>query len=257
MSENGVTRSAEGVLQGKVGVVTGAAGVLGEAIASALIADGMRVAIVDLPGARLDAATERLGGNAVAVPLDVSSPDDVAKACSEVERAIGPIDVLVNNAGILSNNKVATTELAEWRRVLAVNLDGPFLLTRSILPGMMERGWGRVVNVCSLASKTGGITAGTAYTTSKGGLAALTFSAAREAARRGVTVNGIAPAYVKTPMITEQLTEEQRQELLKQIPVGRFVGADEVAHVVRFLVHPMSGFITGEIIDVNGGLHFD
>jgi 3-oxoacyl-[acyl-carrier protein] reductase len=122
---------------------------------------------------------------------------------------------------------------------------------------MKAEKWGRIINVCSLAMKTGGITAGTAYTASKGALASLTFSLAREAASYGVTVNGIAPAYVKTPMLTDHLTEEQRRQLLDQIPVGRFCEAEEVAHVVRFLVSPLSGFITGEIVDVNGGLQMD
>jgi 3-oxoacyl-[acyl-carrier protein] reductase len=105
--------------------------------------------------------------------------------------------------------------------------------------------------------KSGGLTAGTAYSTSKGAMGALTFSLAREAAAFGVTVNGIAPAYVKTPMVTEQLTEAQRQALLAQIPVGRFCEPEEFAHCIAFLVSPMSGFITGEILDINGGLHFD
>ena len=122
---------------------------------------------------------------------------------------------------------------------------------------MKKKGWGRIVNICSLAAKTGGLTAGTAYTTSKGGLTALTFSLAREAAAHGVTVNGVSPAYIKTPMVTEQLTEDQRRALLAEIPVGRFCEAEEVAHVVRFLVSPMAGFITGEIVDINGGLHLD
>ena len=117
--------------------------------------------------------------------------------------------------------------------------------------------WGRIVNICSLAMKTGGLTAGTAYTTSKGGLAALTFSLAREFASFGVTVNGVSPAYIKTPMITDFLTARQQQSLLEQIPVGRFCEPEEVANVVRFLVSPLSGFITGEIIDINGGLQMD
>ncbi len=122
---------------------------------------------------------------------------------------------------------------------------------------MRAKGWGRIINICSLAMKTGGITAGTAYTSSKGGMAALTFSLARETASDGITVNGIAPAYINTPMVMEQLTEQQRQKLLAKIPVGRFLEAEEVAHVVRFLASPLSGFITGEIIDINGGLHLD
>jgi 3-oxoacyl-[acyl-carrier protein] reductase len=141
--------------------------------------------------------------------------------------------------------------------VHAINLDAAFYLARRVLPGMRARGFGRIVNVCSLAMKSGGITAGTAYTASKGALAALTFSLAREFAPFGVTVNGIAPAYVKTPMVTEQLTEAQRQALLQQIPVGRFYEPEEFAHCIAFLVSPMSGFITGEILDLNGGLHFD
>jgi len=163
----------------------------------------------------------------------------------------------VNNAGILSNNKLMATSPEEWSRVLRVNLDGAFYLSQAVVPGMKQRGWGRIINTCSVASKTGGLTAGTAYTASKGALAALTFSLAAETARYGITVNGIAPAYVRTPMITEQLSEEQRQAVLAKIPVGRFCEPEEFVHVVRFLAHPLAGFITGEIIDQNGGLIFD
>jgi 3-oxoacyl-[acyl-carrier protein] reductase len=141
--------------------------------------------------------------------------------------------------------------------VLAVNLDGAMFWSQCVVPGMKAAGWGRIVNVGSLASKTGGITAGTAYSVSKGALAALTFTLARELASHGVTANAIAPAYVNTPMVTEQLSEAQRQALLKQVPVGRFCEPEEFAHVVSFLVSPMSGFITGEVIDLNGGLHMD
>ncbi|MBT5013981.1 MAG: SDR family oxidoreductase, partial [Rhodospirillaceae bacterium] len=164
---------------------------------------------------------------------------------------------LVNTAGILSNNKAVETSPEEWRRLMSINLDGAFFLSREWLAGMKAKGWGRIVNICSLAAKTGGLTAGTAHTTSKGGMTALTFSLAREAAGFGVTANGVSPAYIKTPMVTEQLSEEQRQKLLNDIPVGRFCDGEEVAHVVDFLVSPLSGFITGEIIDINGGLHLD
>jgi 3-oxoacyl-[acyl-carrier protein] reductase len=140
---------------------------------------------------------------------------------------------------------------------MGANLDGAFYWSQAVIPHMKAQRWGRIINTCSLASKSGGLTAGTVYTTSKGALVALTFSIARETAVYGITCNGIAPAYVKTPMVMEQLTEEKRQELLKQIPVGRFCEPEEFAHVVRFLVSPLAGFITGEIIDQNGGLHFD
>lgn len=241
----------------KVALVTGAAGVMGKAAARFLIDDGYKVALADLDRARLDAAARDLGKDAIAVAFDVTDYKAAEAACGRVAEALGPVDVLVNNAGILSNNKAAETTPEEWHRVLGANLDGAFFLSKLLLPGMKERRWGRIVNTCSLAMKTGGLTAGTAYTTSKGALAALTFSLARESAAFGVTVNAIAPAYVMTPMVTEQLTEAQRKALVALVPVGRFCEPEEFAHCVRFLVHELSGFITGEILDLNGGLHFD
>ena len=244
-------------LQGKTAVVTGAAGAMGLAVVRALLDDGAKVALVDLDAMRLDTVVRFLRGATLSVACDVSEPAAVRAACQKVEQGLGPVDILVNNAGILSNNKVEATDDQEWRRVLSVNLDGAFYWARAVLPSMKKRGWGRIVNVSSLAAKTGGLTAGTAYAVSKGALGSLTFSLAREAAAHGITVNGIAPAYVKTPMVTEHLNEAQRRQLLAQIPVGRFCEPDEFAHAVKFLVSPQAGFITGEILDLNGGLHMD
>ncbi len=238
-------------------IVTGAAGVLGLATSRALIDRGAKVIMVDIDQIRLDRLAAELGENAIAAKIDLRDADEISATARRLLDEVGAVDILVNNAGILSNNKSATTTPEEWRNVLAVNLDAALYLSQAVLPGMRERQWGRVVNTCSLAGKTGGLTAGTAYSTSKGALAALTFSLAREVAGDGVTVNGIAPAYVNTPMVTEHLTEAQRQALLKQIPVGRFCEAVEFAHVVAFLTHPLAGFITGEIVDLNGGLLFD
>ncbi len=220
-------------------MVTGAAGTMGRAVVSFLKEDGLRVVGLDLRGD--------------CVRCDISDASAVRKAIME----IGQVDVLVNNAGILSNHKAEATTPDEWHKVLAANLDGAFYLAREVIPGMKARRWGRIVNTCSLAAKTGGLTAGTAYSASKGALTSLTFSLARELAPFGVTVNGISPSYVKTPMVTEQLTEAQRQALISQIPVGRFCEPEEFAHVVRFLVSPLAGFITGEIVDLNGGLVMD
>jgi len=214
---------------------------MGRAVAAALAEDGLKVVGIDVKPHK--------GG----IVCDISDPQAVAKAV----RGIGRVDVLVNNAGILSNNKSEATTPEEWRRVLAANLDGAFYLSRAVIPGMKQRHWGRIVNTCSLAAKTGGLTAGTAYATSKGALTSLTFSLARELAPFGVTVNGISPAYVRTPMVTRQLTAAQRKAVLAQIPVGRFCEPEEFAHVVRFLVHPLAGFITGEIVDLNGGVIMD
>ena len=244
-------------LNGKLSMVTGAAGVVGRALTAALVADGLHVLMADLDAEGLEEAAQEIGGRAIPLTLDVSDPAAVAEVAKQVSRTHGVVEVLINNAGILSNSKAAETTPEEWRRLMAVNLDGAFYLSRAFLPAMQKGGWGRIVNVCSLAMKTGGLTAGTAYTASKGGLAALNLSLAREAAADGVTVNGVAPAYIRSPMVTEQLSEDQRRRLLAQIPVGRFCEAVEVAHLVRFLVAPLSGFITGEIVDINGGLHLD
>ena len=244
-------------LQGKTALVTGASGVLGFATAEALAAEGMTVVLADIEADRLPELASQIGKTAVSLVLDVSDPDMVNAACKRIVKNQGGVDVLVNNAGILSNNKAVETSPEEWRRIMSVNLDGAFYLSRACLPAMKAKGWGRIINVCSLAAKTGGLTAGTAYTTSKGGMGTLTFSLAREVAGFGVTVNGVAPAYIKSPMVTEQLTADQRRKLLAEIPVGRFCEAKEVAHLIRFLASPLAGFITGEIVDINGGLHLD
>ena len=243
--------------EGRVAFVTGAAGALGVAISRALLSEGHRVVLADNDKGAVEAVASDLGADALPLVLDVSDASQVKDACDSVRRRWGPVDILVNNAGILSNNKLAGTTPEEWRRIHAVNLDGPYLLCRELVPAMREQRWGRIVNVCSVAMKTGGLTAGTAYTTSKGALGAFTFSLARELAPHGVTANGVAPAYVRSKMITEQLTEQQRQDTLRGIPVGRFCEPEEVAHVVVFLSSRLAGFITGEIIDINGGLHLD
>ena len=241
----------------KVALVTGAAGTMGLAATRVLLEDGCKVAMVDFNQQRNEALAAELGSNAQAFSFDISDFAAVQNGHARIVEALGGVDILVNNAGILSNNKVEATAADEWRRVMGANLDGAFYLAQQVVPGMKARRYGRIINISSLAAKTGGLTAGTAYSVSKGAMSALTFSLARELASFGVTANAIAPAYVKTPMITEQLKEEQRQKLLRDIPVGRFCEPEEFAHVVRFLASPLAGFITGEIIDLNGGLLMD
>lgn len=244
-------------LKDKVAIVTGAAGTMGLAAVKVLLEDGCQVALVDVNAERTAALAAQLGARALPFSFDISDAAAVQAGHAAIERALGPVDILLNNAGVLSNNKAEATSAAEWRHVLGANLDGAFYLAQCVLPAMKARRFGRIINTCSLAAKTGGLTAGTAYSVSKGAMTSLTFSLARELAPFGVTANGISPAYVKTPMITEQLNEEQRQKLLRDIPVGRFCEPEEFAHVVRFLASPLAGFITGEIVDLNGGLLMD
>ena len=235
-------------------MVTGAAGTMGLAVVRNLLEDGAQVALVDVDAMRLDNLIRFLRGTVVAVPCDIGESGAVRQACQQVEKVLGPVDILVNNAGVESDAKAESTTDEEWRRVMAVNIDGAFYWCRAVAAGMRKRAWGRIVNVGSLASKAGG---GVAYAASKGALASLTFSLARELAASGVTVNAIAPAYVKTPALTDQMNEAQRRQLLTHIPVGRFCEPEEFAHAVRFLTSPLAGFITGEVLDVNGGIHMD
>jgi 3-oxoacyl-[acyl-carrier protein] reductase len=246
-----------GPLDGKTAVVTGAGGAMGRAAARALAMDGARVALLDVNAPLLEQSVAAIGGAARAFTCDVSDSGAVREAHERVRAQLGDVAILVNNAGVLTNGKAESTTDDEWRRVLASNLDGAFFWSRAVLPSMKAAGWGRIVNVGSLAAKTGGLTAGTAYAASKGAIASLTFSLARELAQFGITVNAIAPAYVNTPMVTGQLTQEQRRMILSQIPVGRFCEPEEFAHAVRFLAAPLAGFITGEVLDLNGGLLMD
>ena len=245
------------VLTGRTAVVTGAAGTLGLAAVRALLEDGAQVALVDIDAMHLDSLIRFLRGNVVAVPADVSDSGSVRDAHQKIEKLLGPVDILVNSATLGSPEGTETTLDSEWRRLMGVNLDGAFHCSRAVLPSMKKRGWGRIVNVASIAAKTGEPGAGTAYATSKGALASLTFALAREVAAHGVTVNAVAPAYVNSAAITEGLNDAQRRQILTQIPIGRFCEPEEFAHAVRFLVSPLAGFITGEILDVNGGLHMD
>ncbi len=241
----------------KTVLITGAAGTIGFTLTETFLNLGHSVIMLDNNADKLIELSSKITGNIFPCICDLSNHEDIERAYLNAADAMGNIDILVNNAGILTNNKSQNTSVEEWKKVIDINLNAVFYLTKLVIPGMIKQKWGRIINTSSLAAKSGGITAGTAYSTSKGALMSLTFSLAAELAPYGITVNGIAPAYVKTPMVTEQLNERQRQELLKEIPVGRFCEPEEFAHVVTFLADELGGFITGEIIDQNGGLYFD
>ena len=244
------TRFSTDALDGRVALVTGASRGIGRGIALALAEAGADVA-VDYH-VRREAAEEvrdrieSLGRRSVAIEADVSSSADVDRMVARVEASLGPVDVLVNNAGIARPSAVEELSEADWDEVLGVNLTGAFLVTQAVLGPMREQGWGRIVNVSSVAAKNGGLV-GPHYAASKAGLLGLTRSYARRLAGEGVTCNAVAPALVATDMVVEELGADP-----DAIPVGRFGRVEEVADVVLTLVR--NGYITGETVDVAGGL---
>jgi 3-oxoacyl-[acyl-carrier protein] reductase len=243
----------------QVALITGANAGMGLGCALAFLEAGYRVVATDVSVNRIaeQCKLHIEQGRLMALQMDVSNVDVVDAVCTQVEQAWGRIDVCVNNAGILEYANCENTSPELWHRILRVNLDGVFYVSQRVARGMKSRRFGRIVNVGSFAAKTGGLSPLPAYAASKGGVTSLSFSFAREYAPFGITCNVIAPTFIKTQMLTEQVSSERQAELLKMIPVGRFCEISEFAHCVLFLAHPMSGFITGEVLDLNGGIQFD
>ena len=244
-------------ITGKTALVTGAAGGIGSVVCRELASQGVNIIAMDIAQSPLDELCCRLPTKTFAVAVNVARAPDVVAACQQAFHEFAAADILVNCAGVLSNDKLQATTNDEWRRVMDINVDGCLYTTQQVIPHMQSQRWGRIVNLASWAWKSGGLTAGTAYTASKGAVVSLTFSVAREFADQGITANAIAPCYVISPMVSEGLTKQQRAELLEQLPVKRFCTPEEVAHAVNFFVSPLAGFITGEVLDMNGGLQFD
>lgn len=241
-------------LSGKNAVVTGGAGGIGEACARMLAEAGARVAVLDinLPGAKAVASSLRGG---VAIGCDLGDEAAVERACAEAQAALGGVDILINNAGIISYRKgVRAVSPREWDQVLDVNLRGTFLMCRELIDGMKGRGWGKIVNFSSLAARVGGIEVGIHYAASKAGLLGLTRTLAKEGAPHGITVNAVAPGIIATDTVVRQVGDHEDQ-YRKSIPLGRLGRPEDVARVVLFLASPLSDYVTGIVVDVNGGMY--
>lgn len=243
---------AENLLSGRTAVVTGAAGTLGLVIARALLEDGARVALVDVDAMRLDSLIRFLRGASLAVPCDVSDPMAVRQAFAAIETNLGAVDILVNQAGLHSSERAEASTEDLWRRMLATNVEAAAHWARAVLPGMKERRWGRIVNVGCLGTPADSAAEGATLAASRGALEALTRALALEAASYGVTVNALAPSAIATSSF-EQLNESQRRQVLARVPMGRPCEPHEFAHAVRFLAAPDAGFVTGQVIAIDGG----
>jgi 3-oxoacyl-[acyl-carrier protein] reductase len=240
-------------LDGQVALVTGGSRGIGKEIADELARAGARVAVVARDGERAAAAAAELPGEGHAgFSCDVADSDEVKATLTEVESRLGPVSILVNNAGITRDNILLRLKDEDWDQVLAVNLRGAFNLIRAVTRGMMKRRDGVIVNVSSVVGLMGN--AGQVnYAASKAGLLGLTKSVARELASRGVRCNAVAPGYIATDM-TSELSEEQTTALRSQIPLGRLGEPSDVAPLIRFLAGPGGRYITGQTIAVDGGM---
>jgi 3-oxoacyl-[acyl-carrier protein] reductase len=241
-------------LKNRTAIVTGGARGIGFAIAQRLLASGARVALWDMDAGALDKAAAALkGGGLVAVAaVDVTDETSIARACDALLRDAGQIDILVNNAGITGGN-APTWELSPdiWRRVVEVNLVAPYLTCRAVVPHMIAKGYGRIVNIASIAGKEGNPNA-SHYSASKAGLIGLTKSLAKELATKGVLANCVTPAAAKTDLF-DQMTLAQIDYMLSKIPMNRFVTVDEIAALVAWLSSEECSFSTGAVFDISGG----
>ncbi len=239
-------------LAGKCALVTGASGGLGSAIARALHGSGAKVALSGTRQEPLEQLAAELGDGAFVVPANLSDPESVAALPKAAEEAMGQVDILVNNAGITRDNIAMRLKDAEWDDVMQVNLKAAFKLSQGLMRGMMKRRWGRMINITSIVGVTGN--PGQAnYAASKAGMIGMTKSLAQELASRNITVNCIAPGFIESPM-TDVLTDDQKNNLLTNVPMKRLGVGDEIAAGVLYLASDEAAYVTGQTLHINGGM---
>jgi acetoacetyl-CoA reductase len=243
-------------MKDRVALVTGGMGTIGTAIIEALHAGGCKaIATFKFPGdASADAWTRSMADKGIEVTVvecDVADYEGTKAAIAEVEKQCGPVDILVNGAGITRDNTLRKMTPDQWQQVIKVNLDSVYNCTQPVIEGMTERGWGRVINISSINGQKGQFGQAN-YSAAKAGMHGFTKAVAQEVARKGVTVNTISPGYIDSPMINA-VPEEIRENIRKSIPVQRFGKPSEIARTVAFLADEEGGFITGADLSVNGG----
>ena len=244
------------MLEGKIAIVTGASRGIGRCTALHLAKSGADVVVCarsEAPLKELVAEIEALGRKALAVVVDVASTADVESLIVQTLATFGRIDILINNAGITRDGLLLRMKDADWDAVLETNLKSAFLLTRAVAKTMTKQRSGRIINISSVVGEMGN-PGQVNYSASKAGLIGLTKSVARELARRNVTCNAITPGFIETDM-TDELGEKARMELAAQIPLGRLGLAEDIAHAVIYLASDRAGYVTGQVLGVNGGMY--
>ncbi|HVW78318.1 MAG TPA: 3-oxoacyl-[acyl-carrier-protein] reductase [Alloacidobacterium sp.] len=243
-------------LEGKVALVTGASQGIGRACALALGRAGAKVAVAARNEVKLQEVVNEIvgrGGDAHLFTLDIANEESIKSTAKAVVEHFGAAHILVNNAGITKDTLLLRMKRADWDDVINTNLTGTFLLTQALIGSMMKARWGRIINISSVVGETG--QAGQAnYAASKAGLIGFTKSLARELASRNITANAVAPGYIETAM-TAVLDEKQRNAMLSQIPLSRPGTDEDIANAVRFLASDEAAYITGHVLDVNGGMY--
>ncbi|WP_375260154.1 3-oxoacyl-ACP reductase FabG [Citreimonas sp.] len=239
-------------LTGKTALITGASGGIGGAIATALHGAGATVGLSGTREAPLKELAETLGARAHVLPCNLSDADAVNALPKQAAEAMGSVDILVNNAGITRDNLFMRMSEDEWSSVLEVNLTATYRLSKGVLRGMMKARWGRIVNISSVVGATGNPGQGN-YAAAKAGMIGMSKSLAYEVAARGITVNAVAPGFIETAM-TDKLTDDQKAQILGQIPSGRMGRPEEIAAAVLYLSSPESAYVTGTTLHVNGGM---
>lgn len=236
----------------KTALITGATGGIGREIAKKLHAQGATLALTDMNLDTLKSFQQELGERVFVYSANLTDSDSLKTLVAQAEKDMGKIDILVNNAGITQDGLCMRMTDEQWQKVLDINLTAGFKLSRAVIPGMMKRRYGRIVNMASIVGVFGN--AGQAnYAASKGGLIAMTKCMAQELAARGITLNCVAPGFIKTPM-TDVLPEDAKEALAKKIPMGRLGLAEDIANTVAFLASEEASYITGQTLHVNGGM---
>ena len=242
-------------LKGKVAVVTGAASGFGATIARTLLAEGCTVYLADINFPAVQELKAGMGEHARAIQLDVGNVADVRAKMKEIEDDQGRIDILVNNAGILKIGTVMDSSYEDWDQVCRVNLSGVFYCCKAVLPAMLKKRSGKIINIASISAfKGGGVFGNVLYGTTKAGVAALTKGLAREVGSHGINVNGIHPGLADTGMTNQHLNDSSRAKMSEAIPLGRLASTADIARLVAFLASNVSEYITGEMITIDGGL---